>query len=554
MITASSDSFIRIHYKDGKKKVLTGHRQPVRGLSEIPGLGFVSVSNDGYLITWSLDGEKLSRVKAHKNLIYCVKVLSTGEIITGSEDNTIKIWKNGNCIQTIRFPKSIWEVAELNNGDIAVATTDSVCRVFSKSEKRIGDKEVVQNFLSEIERYQREFEKNKVDVTTLPDLSVLKEEGKNGQTKMINNKGVGEVYQFEEGKGWVKMGYIVDQPVEEEEDGNMIDGVEYDVVLPVEISSNVKLKLGYNYGQDPYEVSREFIFKHELEDYFLEEIAQHLIQTVPFSLRNRGVEEFKDPYNEGRYTAKEASTEKEPNYSVDVLFPSYYVSFPDANIQGISKKVLEINKKLNTLNDIEVKVFQNLLDTLKDKKPLKDDHSKVLEKLLQWPKEDVFPIIDLIRLVPMKDKETIDKILAIGFQKDSSEVLQMLTFRFLCNLFGKYDSYLFDHFEKFISLISKGNTNYRNAYSSLLINYSAMFSKMNIDKTKLFDLIIHYLKEEKDTEPTQKLLIALGTLTHNNLQGKKKVLDQTNILFRISREVKDCKKVVDQLLAYEKEI
>lgn len=476
--------------------------------------------------------------------------------MTGSEDNTIKIWKNGQNVQTIRFPKSIWEVAELNNGDIAVATTDAVCRVFSRSEKRVGPKEVVQNFLSEIERYQREFEKNKVDVKTLPDVKeALAEPGNEGQTKMVNNQGVGEVYQFEEGKGWVKMGYIVDQPVEEEGDeGNMINGIEYDVVLPVEISKTQQYKLGYNYGQDPYEVAREFIALYELQDDFLEEIAQHLIKTVPYSLRNRGVEDFKDPYNEGRYTAKEASIEKEPVYSVDNAFPSNIVYFSDANYPGISKKVLETNKKLNTLNDGECKIFQNLLDLLKDKKQLKEDHFKVLDKLLQWPKEDVFPIIDLIRLCPVKDEQYIERIIGIGFQKESSDILQMLTFRFICNLFGKFDKYLFNNFEKILSLISvKGNTNFKISYSTVLINYSALFCKTSVDKIKLFDFIISCLKDEKDSEGCQKLLIALGTLTHNNLEGKKKVLDQSGVLFKIS-QVKDCKKIVDQLLAYEKEL
>jgi len=173
----------------------------------------------------------------------------------------------------------------------------------------------------------------------------------------------------------------------------------------------------------------------------------------------------------------------------------------------------------------------------------------LIDNLLSWPKEDVFPIIDLVRLLPTFDGSIIERVLKIGFEKEPTIVLKMLTFRFLCNVFGKFKG-IEEPMEKILAQITEGNTNFRLAYSTLLINYSALFCKQDVDKTVLFDKIISLLKEEKEKEVCEKLLIALGTLTHNNLEGKKKVLDCSGVLYKI----KDCKKIIDQLLAYSKEI
>jgi phospholipase A-2-activating protein len=74
---------------------------------------------------------------------YNVCILSTGEILTASEDNTIKVWKDFKEVQVIRFAKSVWEVVELSNGDIAAACTDGTIKVYTRNEKRAASVEVL---------------------------------------------------------------------------------------------------------------------------------------------------------------------------------------------------------------------------------------------------------------------------------------------------------------------------------------------------------------------------------------------------------------------------
>jgi phospholipase A-2-activating protein len=74
-----------------------------------------------------------------------VSVLCTGEIISGGEDRTVKVWNTkGECLQTIAMPfNSVWVVKALKNGDFAVGGSDSVLRVFSRDKNRMASDAVL---------------------------------------------------------------------------------------------------------------------------------------------------------------------------------------------------------------------------------------------------------------------------------------------------------------------------------------------------------------------------------------------------------------------------
>lgn len=53
----------------------------------------MSVSNDESAKVWTYDGELLYSLLGHSGFIFCVKVLTNGDIVTGSDDRSIKIWR-----------------------------------------------------------------------------------------------------------------------------------------------------------------------------------------------------------------------------------------------------------------------------------------------------------------------------------------------------------------------------------------------------------------------------------------------------------------------------
>lgn len=102
-ITGSQDKAIRIWFKGKEEKVIkNAHEDIVRCFAEVPELNaFVSCSNDETVKLWSLDGTQLMDYKGHNGFVFAVATLETGEVVSGGDDCTVKVWKDGVCKQTI---------------------------------------------------------------------------------------------------------------------------------------------------------------------------------------------------------------------------------------------------------------------------------------------------------------------------------------------------------------------------------------------------------------------------------------------------------------------
>ena len=61
-------------------------------------------------------------------------MLPNGDLVSGGEDRTVRVWHEGKCACTIRFPDTIWGVAVTKDGDIAAACADGKTRVFTQNE------------------------------------------------------------------------------------------------------------------------------------------------------------------------------------------------------------------------------------------------------------------------------------------------------------------------------------------------------------------------------------------------------------------------------------
>jgi phospholipase A-2-activating protein len=50
---------------------------------------------------WALDGTPLLDMKGHAGFVFAIDCLDSGEIVTGGDDCTVKVWEGGECKQTI---------------------------------------------------------------------------------------------------------------------------------------------------------------------------------------------------------------------------------------------------------------------------------------------------------------------------------------------------------------------------------------------------------------------------------------------------------------------
>jgi phospholipase A-2-activating protein len=70
---------------------------------ELPNIGFATCSNDETVKIWTMDGTNLQTMSGHTGFVFCVDALNTGELISGGDDCTVKVWNpmDGSLKQTI---------------------------------------------------------------------------------------------------------------------------------------------------------------------------------------------------------------------------------------------------------------------------------------------------------------------------------------------------------------------------------------------------------------------------------------------------------------------
>ncbi|KAK6946202.1 WD40 repeat [Dillenia turbinata] len=279
----------------------------VRGLAVMPGLGILSSSHDGLNISlslwslvasamsevsvniacvadkdmfcfslisisirlWAVSGEALMEMVGHTSIVYSVDSHISGLIVSGSEDCSAKIWKDGVCIQSIEHPGCVWDVKFLDNGDIITACSDGVVRIWTVHSDRVADLVELETFLSHLSQYKRSRKRvGGLKLEDLPALDALQIRGtSDGQTKVVRegDNGVAYAWNMSEQK-WDKgfslrhvisnytrhIGEVVDGP----DDGMkrpVLDGIEYDYVFDVDIGDGEPIrKLPYNKSVKTY--------------------------------------------------------------------------------------------------------------------------------------------------------------------------------------------------------------------------------------------------------------------------------------------------------------
>lgn len=194
IITASADQKLRIFTTKGKLvREFQGGSSPIRALCRVlhnPNADFASADNEGIIKLWKLSGQQTGELRGHESFIYSLACLPTGELVSSGEDRTVRIWKDGNCVQTITHPAiSVWSVAVCDEtGDIVSGASDNIVRIFSRKEGRFANAETTRLFNEAVEA-------SAIPQQTLPDINkeslpgpdflVQKSGTKDGQVQMI---------------------------------------------------------------------------------------------------------------------------------------------------------------------------------------------------------------------------------------------------------------------------------------------------------------------------------------------------------------------------------
>uniref|UniRef100_A0A0E0AFE3 Phospholipase A-2-activating protein n=1 Tax=Oryza glumipatula TaxID=40148 RepID=A0A0E0AFE3_9ORYZ len=531
LFTGSSDSTIKFWKGRTCLHTFTGHADTVRCLAQMPGLGILSASHDGTIKVWALTGQPLLEMIGHTSLVYSVDAHSSGVIVSGSEDRSAKIWKDGICVQSIEHPGCIWGAKFLENGDIVTACSDGIVRIWTTDNNRFCSDEELAAFTDLISQYTLSRKTvGGLKLSDLPGIEALQVPGNSdGQTLIVREGDNGVAYSWNSKElKWDKIGEVVDGPGDAAAaPGQFHDGVRYDFVFNVDIGDGEPMrKLPYNRSDDPYAVADKWLLKENLP-------LTYRQQVVEFILQNSGQNNFvPDPSFRDPYTGANAYV---PGQSA-----SSTVSAPKPTFKHIPKEQKELS-----LSEIELSRLAAIAKVLKEtsfyhtSKLADADMTLLLKMLKSWPTQMMFPVIDFLRMfvlhpdgatLLLKAIESGNDVLAETFHKVVRPPVQppnvLTTLKAVTNLFDKpcLHQWLRIHGMEIIDSVSSCKTTFSKnahlAYSTLLLNYAVLSieSKDEQSQAQILSAALEIAEDDtQDADSKYRALVAIGSLMLNGL-------------------------------------
>jgi len=585
ILTASADKTIKL-WRDGKCiHTYQGHTDVVRALQPLEGVGFLSASNDGSLRVWTLGGECVGEYHGHDSFIFSIAVVPASQLIaSASEDHTVKLWQGDKCVQTLQHPSTVWSVSALENGDIVTGCSDGVARVWSaRPDAALPPTELTAYYNRVTNVPVPKGSIGDLNMEKLPGTEALEVPGRaEGERRIVRNGNRAEVYMWDSAQSqWTKFGEVVDAASAPAK--SIAHGREYDYVFDVDLGDgHPPRKLGYNANENPWVVAQEFLWREELSQYYLDEVARFIMaNSSPISLSQAG-QGNQDPLTGGAgdpFTGSSSyhtpavsqalpssgSVSSTPPATVTsgfTYFPNrVMVYFDQSNFEGILKKLREFSAQLSTSQDAskawsqdgkEAVAVECLIKTLKETSryhasSFNDQELRVVRKMLTWPSPLRFPVLDLVRSMALHPVgaayfsrpeawQELETVLLDSLWDNTVVPNTMLALRVLANLFNTKSSrdVVLQHAETLLEAAAdaarSSNKNIRLSLATLLLNFSVQLQDMGSGfegKMQVISILAEMLGPESEDEVMYSALVALGTLASNDpaIQGLAKDLE-----------------------------
>mmetsp|Transcript_23173 Transcript_23173/g.54797 ORF Transcript_23173/g.54797 Transcript_23173/m.54797 type:complete len:815 (-) Transcript_23173:158-2602(-) len=344
--------------------------------------------------------------------------LNLMNIVSSAEDGHVVAWNcqgGGGEPQIIMHPSCVWRVVGLPKGDFATCCQDGTLRIFTKASDRMAPQAEKDAFTECVQASQT---KNKAgpsaeDVAKLPpwETNQLKRGTSEGQVQLFNKNNTAIAAQWSmTSQTWVEVGQVMGSA-----DGGTIDGVQYDHVLPIEVDQQgggvAKLQIGYNNGENQFVAAQRFIDMYMLPQHHLTEIANYIEQRVGNEGRTLGGTTGASGSNT---SPQQLSTDASMSAAPTGMPISAYKHLPapayksfELSVKNASTTLDKMKKKIEEfgrLSDIQMSKISNLMTTLGatnryHSSKIEMDELKIICDMLEtFPREDIFPALDLARL------------------------------------------------------------------------------------------------------------------------------------------------------------
>ncbi|XP_064395188.1 phospholipase A-2-activating protein-like [Halichondria panicea] len=620
ILTGGADRVVRLWEVDTKMCIqeYSGHGDVVRDVKVSSHELFLSASNDCVIREWSIhSGLCLREMYGHEAFVYSLALMpsrSDVDFVSCGEDGTIRVWQGDVCKQVIRVPAtSVWSVAVETNGDIVAGSSDGVARVFTINAEKVAPPQEIAIFNSKVVEHNSATKKSNIDISKLPGMEALHTSGHtNGDTLMVNNEGVPEVYQWNvDVSEWIKIGNAIGKAPE---NSHVYNGKEYDFVFEIELDEGPPpkntLKLPYNRTTDPYIAAEDFLSANSLPASYLDQVAEFIIQNTgnssgslssmaadPFTggsryvpdsggaVQERGSDSFSgknqyqtsaddpevgsssmggaaDPFT-GRGGYRPVAFNQPPanKPGITVKFQGSQLSetnlFPLTNykfFESAGEYAGKIMGKVREFNQVIDQSQQLTADQLTATEVLccvftcgsvttSVSDLSLINKLLDWPSQNLFPGLDIVRLALLSDvghkhlipdqhtgAEFVRIMTSFALGPHSQSKNLLLVLRSLANVFSQdagvqlMDSIrskvLSDLCKLYPSCTSRPS---QIALATVVLNYSHYYSK-NEKFDGYMECTEHICKlidSSFDAEAKFRALISLGSLTSVSKEAVK---------------------------------
>jgi len=564
-------------------KVIEDHTSAIRDLVLLPEVGFISVSNDGTTKVRTMDGKVISTFTnpltgdGHPVFCFSVHVTKEGLIVTCNDDQTVRIYTADNLLDEIPLPGIPWRVSSLSNGDLVMATGQAassrrghVYFFSNNADRKCSELEAV--------RFKKDIEpppKPKPGESSDDPMSGTAESMRITGPYDARNSFPGTTDQqygfFKRSDGlvmlcswsaaancWADIGEVTDKPGEADNfstggSGGGATGSNYDFVRGVTLDTATgtrSMQLCWNLSDDPIMVAKNFINHNGLSDDSYEEVKNFLIET---NMR------------EGAAIQRKKDSNKPPPGKN--LPTKSFIDNTTIDFKKVWPKVLEFNAAVPNdvmFNDNDITAVRSVVDILEQtgryhSSTVPRNGVKILlDKGLRWPLNQVFPIIDIYRILMVHNDgaKAVEElgpnallpllnIIQQGKKSAESRPAVLLAARTLTNYFrhenGRklINNRLSDVLDSVGDLIAYDHATVRYAASFILYNIVHHIYLSSLDnKTstpsyaveniqQIIALIIEGLPGIKEDDGIAKLLISLGTLLmlNNNIREITRNLD-----------------------------
>ncbi|EKM82501.1 hypothetical protein AGABI1DRAFT_34287 [Agaricus bisporus var. burnettii JB137-S8] len=405
---------------------MSGHTSFVYSLSLLPNGDIVSAGEDRSVRIW--EGDECAQVIIHPAIsVWAVSVMPNGDIASGCSDGVVRIFSAS---------EERWaSEQDLKEYEAKVASQ-------ALPSQQVGDVK-------------------KSDLPGPEALSNPGK--KPGEVKMIKRGDVVEAHQWDSTSyQWQKIGDVVDavgsgrKQIYQGKEYDYVFDVDIQEGVP-------PLKLPYNVTENPYSAAQRFLQANELPLSYIDEVVQFIEKNTsgvnlgggeeyvdPYtgasryrssgSNDSRGNQEYADPFTgASRYRSTGSTSAPAPpsgdpftgasrynpsaaasstsNNVVNLLPMKNSLSFKQANVPAMQQKLFQFNDtlkntaataglaitgdRMSIVNDIfEFLSSVNAVPSQRPSQALTSNHIEIVIQLLQsWPSSQVFPVIDLSRLL-----------------------------------------------------------------------------------------------------------------------------------------------------------